>query len=183
MKARFVVGTLAVVLVAGAVAAVQSEPISDARAPAPIVFVCRNGVSMSVWTAAYFNRLAAQRGVPERAIARASLPTYTAVPFRMRFALAVDGFRLDGYRPHVIDAEDARTAALIVTIDDAVLPPEAQANTSHSETWQGFPPMREQYFPSRAALKARVEDLVDRIATHRADLGQPAAIAGQSGAR
>jgi len=94
------------------------------------------------------------------------------VPFRMIFALAVDGFRLDGYRPHVIDAEDARRAALIVSIDDAVLPPEAQATVSRRETWQGFPPMREHYFPSRAALKVRVEDLVDRIATHRLGLGE-----------
>ncbi len=182
MKGKFVLATFALVSVASIVAAVRSEPIGDARAPAPVVFVCRNGVSMSVWTAAYFNRLATKRGLPERAAARASLPTYTTVPFRMRFALALDGFRLDGYRPHVIDSEEARNAALIVVIDDAVLPPEAQANTSRSEVWQGFPPMREEYFPSRAALKARVEDLVERIATHRVDLGQPAAIAGQSSA-
>lgn len=33
-----------------------------------------------------------------------------------------------------------------------------------AEVWQGFPPMREQYFPSRRALKARVEALVARLA-------------------
>ena len=181
MKGTFVRATLVVIGIAGAVAAVRSEPIGDARGPAPIVFVCRNGVSMSVWTAAYFSRVAAKRGVPERAIVRASLPTYTAVPFRMRFALALDGFRLDGYRPHVVDMEDVRNSVLIVTIDDAVLPPDAQTNPSHGEIW--FPPMREQYFPSRAALKARVEDLVERIATHRVELAQPAAIGAPSGAR
>jgi hypothetical protein len=163
MTRRWVLAIAAVVVVAG-VAATRMEPIGEVPSGAPIVFVCRNGVAMSLWAGAYFNRLAAERGLPERAVARASLPTYTAVPLRMRFALAIDGFRLDGYRPHVIDAEDARNAALVVSIDDAVLPPEARANAARGETWQGFPPMREQYFPSRAALKSRVEDLVERLA-------------------
>jgi arsenate reductase (thioredoxin) len=169
MKRKLALVISLVVLLGGIVGAARTEPIGDARVGAPIVFVCRNGVSMSVWAAAYFNRLAAQRGLPERAAARASLPTYTAVPLRMRFALAIDGFRLGGYRPHVIDAEDGRTATLIVTIDDAVLPPDARPSAAERETWQGFPPMRERYFPSRAALKVRVEDLVERLERRRSD--------------
>jgi hypothetical protein len=141
----------------------RSDATRDASTPAPVVFVCRNGVAMSVWSAAYFNRLAAERGLPERAVARASIPSFTDVPFRMLFALAVDGFRLDGYRPHVIGEEDARGAGLVVAIDTE-LPAEAHANPSRVELWDGFPPMREQYFPSRAALKSRVEALVERLA-------------------
>src|SRR5258708_5923436 len=137
MKRKLALASSLLMLLGGILAAARTEPIGDARPRASVVFVCRNGVSMSVWAAAYFNRLAAKRGLPERAAARASLPTYTAVPFRMRFALVVDGFRLDGYRPHVIDAEDARNAALVVSIDDAVLPPEARTNVARGETWQG----------------------------------------------
>ena len=147
--------------------AMNAEPIEDAREPAQVVFVCRNGVSMSVWATAYFNRLAAARGLQERAVARAAISSYTAVPFRMMFALAVDGFRLDGYRPHVVSAEDVQDAARVVIVrgtDDTVLPSDAQAKVSGSEVWQGFPPMREEYFASRSALRARVEDLVERIA-------------------
>jgi hypothetical protein len=83
---------------------VRAEPIAAVQGPSPVVFVCRNGVAMSVWSAAYFNRLAAARGLRERASARASLPTFTEVPFRMAVALAIDGFRLDGLRPRVISA-------------------------------------------------------------------------------
>lgn|GEM_PF-6888658 len=140
-----------------------SDAARDASSPAAVVFVCRNGVAMSVWSAAYFNRLAAERGLPERAVARASIPSFTAVPLRMRFALAIDGFRLDDYRPHVIDEADARGAGLVVAIDTE-LPAAARASPSRVEIWDGFPPMREQYFPSRAALKTRVEALVERIA-------------------
>jgi protein-tyrosine-phosphatase len=164
MRIRPVLALGGVLLLGGAVTfAVRADPIPEVRAPAPVVFVCRNGVAMSVWSAAYFNRLAAARDLRERAIARASVPSFTEVPFRMAFALAIDGFRLDGYRPRVISADDVRSADLVVAIDTD-LPPAAHASDSRTEVWQGFPPMREDYFPSRRALKTRVEALVDRLA-------------------
>jgi hypothetical protein len=118
---------------------------------------------MSVWSAAYFNRLAAARHLRARAIARASIPSFSAVPFRMAVALALDGFRLDGYRPQAISADDVRSAELIVNLDTE-LPREALASESPNEIWDGFPPMREQYFASRTVLKAKVEALVERLA-------------------
>lgn len=169
MKAK-VVTLAAVVSLLGAACALiaRADRIAEVRAPAPVVFVCRNGVAMSVWSAAYFNRLAAARGLPERAIARAAIPSFTEVPFRMAFALALDGFRLDGYRPHVISADDVHAADLIVAIDSE-LPQDADASASVTEVWQGFPPMREKYFASRKALKARVEALVARLAGRKED--------------
>jgi hypothetical protein len=165
MKLRMSLGLVfAIVFMIGLVVASRSDPVQDARRPAPVVFVCRNGVAMSVWSAAYFNRLAAERGLRERAVARAAIPSYREVPLRMRFALALDGFRLDGYRPQVVDAADARGAELVVVIDTE-LPPEALVSDgARTELWQGFPPMREQYFPSRAALEEQVESLVARLA-------------------
>ncbi len=141
----------------------RTAPSAPGEAARPVVFVCLNGVAMSVWSAAYFNRLAEARGLPERAIARASIPSYTAVPFSMRFGLALDGFRVADFHPHVMDEEDARSAALVVAIDTE-LPEQARSTHSAVERWNGFPPMRERYFPSRAALKQRVERLVDRLA-------------------
>jgi hypothetical protein len=145
----------------GLLAGSRGDSVEDARAPAPIVFVCRNGVAMSVWSAAYFNRLAAERGLRERAVARAALPTFREVPLRMRLALALDGFRLDGFRPKVVDAEDARSAAWLVAIDTEL---PVVGEDGRVERWQGFPPMRERYFPARAALRQRVEALVARLA-------------------
>lgn len=140
----------------------SAKPIAEGPAPAPVVFVCRNGVAMSVWSAAYFNRLAAERGLRERAVARASIPSYSEVPLRMAFALAIDGFRLDGFRPRVISADDVRTAELVVAIDTE-LPRAARAGASPTEVWTGFPPMREKYFASRKVLKANIEALVERL--------------------
>ena len=164
MRARSIIALLGALLL-GSIGAfvLVAEPIPEVRAPAPVVFVCKNGVSMSVWSAAYFNRLAAEHGLRERAIARAMVPSYSKVPLNMAFALAVDGFRLDGYRPQVISADDLRAAELVVAIE-MDLPPDARASASNRELWQGFPPMREQYFPARTALKARIEALVERLA-------------------
>lgn len=174
MTLRRVLAIGSVLLASGALAfLVSAEPVAEARGPASVVFVCRNGVAMSVWSAATFNRLAAARGIPERAIGRAAVPSYTHVPFRMAFALALDGFRLDGYRPRVVSAEDVRGAALVVAIDTE-LPPGVALGDGRTEVWQGFPPMREQYFPSRRALKGRVEALVDRLAVAASRRGSDA---------
>jgi len=157
----------ALALISTVTLAVKAQPIGNVRDRASILFVCKNGVSMSVWSAAYFNRLAAERGLRERAIARAAIPSYTSVPLRMIFALAVDGFRLDGYRPQVVSRQDVRAADLVVIVkstDDTELPPDARAEVQDSDVWQGFPPMRERYFPSRAALRERIEALVERLA-------------------
>jgi hypothetical protein len=166
MKLRRSLGlAVAGVFLIGVAVASRNHPVQDAGSPAPVVFVCRNGVAMSVWSAAYFNRLAAERGLRERAVARAAIPSFREVPLRMRFALALDGFRLDSFRPKVVDAADARGAELVVAIDTE-LPPEALVGAgTGAERWQGFPPMREHYFPSRAALRQRVEALVARLAT------------------
>jgi hypothetical protein len=168
MRLAPILGIGAVFLLAGAGAfAVRAQPIGPSGDAAEIVFVCRNGVSMSVWSAAYFNRLASERGLAERAVARAAIPSYTSVPLRMQFALAVDGFRLNGYRPQVVMRDDVLSAERVIIVqgtDDTVLPPDMQAEVRESEVWQGFSPMREDYFPSRAALRAKVEELVERLA-------------------
>ena len=114
-----------------------------------------------------FDRLAAERGLPVRAISRAAAPTFTSVPLRMKLALWLDGYRVGGYQPRVISAADVRGAERVILIDTE-LPPSALAPDAPIETWAGFPPMREKYFASRAALRARVEALVARLAASRA---------------
>jgi hypothetical protein len=132
-------------------------------------FVCLNGVAMSVWAAAYFNQLAEARGLRERAFARASIPSYEAVPMRMRLALALDGLRAGSYTPSLIDRADTRAAGRIVLIDTQ-LPEGIAGDTARIESWDGFPPMRERYWRARAALKQRVEALVDELAASEVPL-------------
>ena len=118
---------------------------------------------MSVWSALTFNALAAERGLPVRATSRASAATFTEVPLRMRLALALDGLRAGDYAPHVIGAEDVRNAERVILIDTE-LPESLSVADATVERWDGFPPMREQYFASRRALRDRVEALAARLA-------------------
>jgi hypothetical protein len=150
-------------LALGALAAALHPGSHIDREPSPIVFVCENGVAMSVWSALTFNRLAAEHGLPVRASSRAAAPTFTHVPLRMKLALLLDGHDLVDYRPRVISAADVRQAERVILIDTE-LPPAASAPGATLERWGGFPPMREQYFSSRTALRTRVEGLLARLA-------------------
>src|SRR5262245_45451349 len=154
-------------LVGSLLYASAARPTLEREQPS-IVFVCMNGVAMSVWSALTFDRLAEQHGLSVRATSRAATPSYTQVPLRMQLALALDGFRVGSYRPHVISADDVRRAQRVILVDTE-LPPAASIDGAAIESWSGFPPMREQYFASRAALLARVEDLVARLAAASAD--------------
>ena len=167
MKIRLA-APLALAAMLGAAVSVSSwsGPQGDDPDSAQIVFVCENGVAMSVWSASYFNRLAAERGLRDRAISRASTASYREVPLRMVFALALERYRLHGYRPRVISADDARRAALVVRIDTE-LPAAALAADVATDSWSGFPPMRERYFGSRRALAERVEALIARRSAER----------------
>jgi hypothetical protein len=165
-------GILSAIAIALAGLAAALDPASDAaREPGgerAIVFVCQNGVAMSVWSALTFDRIAAERGLRFRAISRASATTFTRVPMNMQLALWLDGYRVGGYEPHVISAADVRGAQRVILIDTD-LPPTVSAPGAVIETWSGFPPMREKYFASRAELQMRVEALVERLAASRGD--------------
>jgi protein-tyrosine-phosphatase len=167
----FVVAVALVIIGGVTAASVVATPVQYDGAPATVVFVCRNGVSMSVWSAAYFNRLAVQRGLPQRATSRAALPPSAGVPLRMRAALAIDGFRLDGYQPRIIESEDARRAEHVVVIEGGTTLPEQVrvSGRTTTEQWQGFPAMRDEYFASRAELRRRVEALVERLSANSSE--------------
>lgn len=164
MRHRAFMAVLSLVGLAPALGRDSGSPEASRDPASPsIVFVCQNGVAMSVWSALTFNRLAAARGLSLRAFSRASAATFTSVPLRMKLALVFDGYRVGDYEPHVISADDVRAAERVILIDTE-LPPSASIPGVAIETWGGFPPMRERYFASRAALRTRVEELVARIA-------------------
>jgi protein-tyrosine-phosphatase len=158
--------TLTLLALAGASATREQIPVARAEAgegAESIVFVCQNGVAMSIWSALTFDRLAAERGLAIRAISRASTPSFTRVPLRMRLALRLDGLRVGEYRPQVVTSADLRRAERVIVIDTQ-LPANLSRSGVAMESWAGFPPMREEYFASRAALRQRVEALVAQLA-------------------
>lgn len=136
------------------------------RKAAPIVFVCRNGVAMSAWSALVFDRLAEERGLDVRSASRAAAPEVLEMPLSMRLALALEGFRVGHYEPELLTSADAQSAEHVILIDTE-LPASVEIEEAKLIRWGGFPPMREKYFKSRAALQPLVEELVQELAEQR----------------
>src|SRR3981189_1781731 len=70
-----------------------------------VVFVCEHGAAKSVIAAAHFNRLASQRNLPYRAVARATNPD-DAVALAVQSGLASEGLDVTGWKPKAVSEDD-----------------------------------------------------------------------------
>jgi hypothetical protein len=124
-----------------------------------VVFVCEHGAARSLIAAAYFNKLAAERGLAERATFRGVSPGDDLS------AVAVAGLRADGVaippgKPAAITSEDVARANYLFTIGCAL--PKAAASSGKAEDWSDVPGDR-GYGPMRDAIVAHVRALLDEI--------------------
>ena len=129
-----------------------------------VVFVCEHGNVKSLMAASYFNQLAAQRGLPFRAVSRGSAPDSTTVPKPVVAGLHADGVDVSDFHPSKIAAADVVDASRVVAIGTQ-LPAEATAAETRIEHWDDVPPASTSYDAARSSLKAHVEELLDRLAT------------------
>jgi arsenate reductase (thioredoxin) len=128
-----------------------------------VVFVCEHGNVKSLMAASYFNQLAAQRGLPFRALSRGSAPDSTTVPKPIVAGLHADGVDVSDFHPSKVAAADVVDAARVVTIG-AELPAGANADETRIEHWDDVPPASTSYDAARSSLKAHVAELLDRLA-------------------
>jgi protein-tyrosine-phosphatase len=123
-----------------------------------VLFVCEHGAAKSVLAAAYFNSIAAARGLPVRATARGADPQ--EAPSRA----TVDGLHRDGLAPVVerplpLKAQDVRRSARVVAFDcDA---PAMKALRSLDTCWNDVPAVSDDYEKAREAIRTHVAALVD----------------------
>ena len=118
-----------------------------------VLFVCEHGSAKSVVAAAHFNRIAADRGLPFRAISRGTEPDPEMAP------ATVGGLRGDGLKPDApvpTKLKQADLAVRVVTFCD--LPPELQVAIP-IERWD-VPPVSTEYAQSREAMLAHIEKLL-----------------------
>jgi arsenate reductase (thioredoxin) len=161
----FAAGVLTVMVVcAGADAAEQA-------ATRQIVFVCEHGSVKSLMAASYFNQLAAQRGLPWRAVSRGAAPDSTTVPQPIAAALRADGVDVGDFRPVKVEAAEAADAERIVTIGTE-LPAGVRADEQRLERWNDVPPASTGYDAARSSLKAHISELLERLSRQSAE-GQP----------
>jgi len=125
----------------------SQTPAAQKPAMTPaVVFVCEHGAAKSVIATAYFNTLAAERGLSYRATFRGTAPQ-EALSLRTIEGLKADGIAIPDGRPTAIDASDIQSATHIFAIG-CTLPAAAVASGKASD-WsdvpddQGYPAMRD----------------------------------------
>jgi arsenate reductase (thioredoxin) len=149
-------------------ALVSSASFAAEQPPAEqIVFVCERGNVKSLMAASYFNQLAAQRGLPWRAVARGISPDSTTVPKNIAAALLAEGVDVSEFHPTKVDASDAAEAARIVMIGTD-LPARVAGDEQRIERWNDVPPASTSYDAARSSLKAHVAQLLERLSLQSA---------------
>ena len=130
---------------------------------AQVLFVCEHGAAKSIIAATYFNKLANERGLPQRAIARGTQPDAVFSPSVVQ-GLKGDGLEVAKGRPILVTDADIAAATQVVTLGCKLPhPPRAEAN---ARAWDDIT-MSEGYPAARRAILKRVEQLLDELSAHQ----------------
>ena len=131
----------------------------EPKPAATVLFVCEHGSAKSVVAAAHFNRIAAARGLPFRAISRGTVPDAELAPAAVE-GLRGDGLKPDDPAPSKLEQSDLDTAVRVVTF--CALPSGFQVR-SPIEQWEVHP-VSTEYAASREAMLMRIERLLIELA-------------------
>jgi protein-tyrosine-phosphatase len=133
----------------------------QATSPSPtIVFVCEHGAAKSVIATAYFNKLAAERGLPYRATFRGRSPQ-DELSERAIAGLKEDGIAVPSGKPTAIGDEDIVTATHIFAIGCAL--PDKARQSGKADDWSDVPDDK-GYPAMRDAIVRHVKELLDQLA-------------------
>ena len=124
-----------------------------------IVFVCEHGAAKSVIATAYFNKLAAERGLPDRATYRGANPQAELSVSALK-GLREDGLTVPSAKPSPITSGDVTKATHIFAIGCSL--PAHAASSGKAESWDDVPEDR-GYAAQRDAIKKHVERLLDQL--------------------
>ena len=145
------------------VLAVVAQSSQTSTASPTIVFVCEHGAAKSVIATAYFNKLAAERGLPYRATFRGTTPQ-AELSVRTVDALRADGVIVPSGKPTAIADADIDRASHIFAIGCS-LPDKARLSGKATD-WsdvaedRGYPALRD-------AIVSHVEQLLDDLQKSR----------------
>jgi protein-tyrosine-phosphatase len=150
--------------IAALVLAVAAANAGQNVRPAPrVMFVCEHGAAKSVIATAYFNKIAAERGLPYRATFRGTSPQAELSVAALK-GLREDGLEIPAGKPSAISEQDVSDATDIFAIG-CTLPAHATASGKAND-WsdvpddQGYPAMRD-------AIRRHVEMLLEDLAKRR----------------
>ena len=122
-----------------------------------IVFVCEHGAAKSVIAAAYFNKIAREIGLSERAIARGTNPD-SELSEKAVTGLMEDGLTSSESTPQKLSSEDLGIAKQVITFCKL---PENYQHEKAIEYWDDVPPVSEDYERARDAILMHIKKLIN----------------------
>lgn len=125
-----------------------------------VVFICEHGAAKSVIATEYFNKLAAERGLAVRAIARGADPQADLSVSAVR-GLQADGLPPTLAAPRPITALELRSSARIVAFDCGQ--PTMKALKAMDTCWDDVPMVADDYARARNAIRAHVAAMIDQL--------------------
>jgi arsenate reductase (thioredoxin) len=124
-----------------------------------IIFICEHGAAKSILSAAIFNKLAAERGVNLRAIARGTNPDPEISP-KIARGLQVDGLVASEPAPKKISKADLTGARRVITFCAL---PDDYPGSIRVENWDEALPAIEDYAKARDRVAERINRLLEEL--------------------
>ena len=134
--------------------------------PYTLVFLCPHNAAKSVIAAAYWARLAAQRGLPVQATSAGTDPDPEVAP-GVAAALLTEGLDVRAHRPRRITREELGAAWRVITLGcdlGELAPPGVVV-----EPWDDVPPPSTALHAALEAIATHIGQLADEVEHHGAD--------------
>ena len=126
-----------------------------------ILFLCPHNAAKSVIAAAYFDRLARERGLDYRAASAGTSPDAAPSPAVVAM-LREEGIDVAGYRPRRVTTEDLTSAHRVISL--GCDPDDLDGGDVRVDRWDDVPPASQDLGASRAAIKGHLDLLVNELA-------------------
>lgn len=122
-----------------------------------IVFVCEHGAARSTIASLYFNKLAQENSLPYQSVFRA-LSRDSALTKETKDGLIKDGFSTESLKTVDLSPTDIAAGTTLISLD-CVVP--AVYTTKYS--WNGIPPISQDYQAARNEIVTRVNKLIEEL--------------------
>jgi protein-tyrosine-phosphatase len=126
-----------------------------------ILFLCPHNAAKSVLAAAYFDRLARERGLDYQAASAGTSPDAAPSPAVVAM-LRDEGIDVAGHRPRRLTAEDLASAHMVISLGCDV--DDLAEGNAPVDRWDDVPPASRDLAASRAAIKRHLDALVNELA-------------------
>jgi protein-tyrosine-phosphatase len=155
----FPVLLIAIAMVGLSVKVRGQDAVKEIEQAPVIIFVCEHGAAKSILSAAIFNKLAGERRLNIRAIARGTNPDPEISP-KVAAGLQADGLAPSEPAPKKISKADLAGARRVITFCAL---PDDYPGSIQVENWDAVLPAIEDYGKARDKLAERIGRLLEEL--------------------